>query len=570
MAEHTNEIIDTHAEVQQNAADTAELPLLEVEEEAEFSIPAGKHTMPTANFAWDHWSHIRRELGQDSQREFEGSRAKLKEATAMLAIEIANRHGYDWAREAADLMRDIPNSGHTYMAATVATFGAHASDDKAKKARSSFLDRMALAVEWLVAQVTAKLDGYPADQIGTVALIKLIDDKGGMSKIAGLQRDQSSRQETSALWTAKIALDPEAVRLERLERALKELERNAPSETAVVKLGFIYEDGSSKSVGATLAASDDRLEQALLDMNVVDPLVDRLGELLHAGQMVAEDETTVLVDPLDDPEDPEEGFRKAFRHFVFADGSPIVISPILVSASVVVQATPNTPLFSQPLDTPCHLRTRERRIMEANIADPERRKVFSAKVADAGKTSGVCRFVVETAAAADKEQNGRNVGALVEPLRSARSNLPLAVDLARFTSRIKGHISLTAWRSRYNDFVVKATKPTGKSAEARQKHSLNASSWKIASSKKDDERDMVGNGVATDVEVMTGDFYRVSQVITSLPVVGQITVRAERHTGLCIDFSTKHFSYEVYIPAVTTGGDRTTALVAPFKLPDCE
>ncbi|NTJ67629.1 hypothetical protein G6M50_06605 [Agrobacterium rhizogenes] len=574
MAEHTHEIIDTHAEVQQHTATAVELHPPETETGVasftDTNVDEGKTPAPVSAFVWDTWSRTRRVLGQDSQREFEGSRAKLKEAAAMLAIEIANRPDYDWAGEAADLMLDVPNSGHTCMPATAATFGAHASDDKAKKARSSFLDRTALAVEWLVAQVKAKSASYPADETGTEALVTLIDNNGGMSKIAGLQRDLNSRQEKPATRTAKITLDPQVVRSERLERARKQLERNAPSETAVVKLGLIYEDGSSKSVGATLAATDDLLEQALLDMNVVDPLIDRLGELVQAGQMVAENETTVLVDPLDDPEDPEEGFRKAFRHFVFSDEQPIVISPILSSSSVIVRAVPVAPIFDRSLGSTCHLRTRERRIMEANIADPERRKVFSAEIDGPGDTEGVCRFVVTTEAASDKADNGRNVGVLVEPLRSAQGNLPLAIDFARFTPRIEGHISLTAWRSRHNDFVAKATKPTGKSAEARQKHSLSATSWKIASSKKDDERDMVGNGVATDVEVMTGDFYRVSQVITALPVVGQITVRAERHTGLCIAFSTKHFSYEVYIPAVTTGGDRTTALVAPFKLPDSE
>lgn len=183
---------------------------------------------------------------------------------------------------------------------------------------------------------------------------------------------------------------------------------------------------------------------------------------------------------------------------------------------------------------------------------------------------GVCRFVVATEAADDKADNGRNVGVLVEPLHSAQGNLPLAIDLARFAPRIEGHISQTAWRSRHNDYVAKATKPTGTSASARQKHTLNATSWKIASAKKDDERDMGGDGVATEVEVMAGDFYRVSQLIAALPVIGQITVKAERHTGLFIAFATQNFAYEVYVPALTTGGDRTAALVAPFKLPASE
>lgn len=568
MAEKTSKTRATLPAESEGSIATAESAAASPNHAAEANAPPLEAITSATQFPWDEWSHVRRTLGQDSQSEFEGSRAKLKDAAAMLAIEIANRPNYDWAGEAADLMLDVPKSGHKYMAATVATFGARASDDKAKKARSAFLDRMALSVEWLAARVMAKPDAYPADEAGIETLVKLIDEKGGMARIAGLQRDLNGGKRQPARRTAKIALDPATVRNERIERARKQLEQGKPSDGAVVKLGFIYEDGSQTSVGVTLAATDERLEQALLDMEVIDPLVDRLGELLQAGQMVAEEETTALADPLDDPEDPEHGFRNAFRHFVFVDGEPVVISPILVSSSVIVRATPIVGLFSEALDAPCHLRTRERRIMEANIADRERRKVFSGKVSSAGKTSGVFRFEVKTEAAANEKDNGRNVGVLVEPLRSTQGNLPLTIDLKRLTPSIEGHISLVAWKSRHDGYVAIATKPVGKAAGIRQKHSLSPTSWKIVSSKKDDARDVTGTGLVTDVEVMAGDFYRVSQIIATLPVIGQITVRAERHTGLCLAFATQHFSYEVYIPALTTSGDRTAALVAPFKLPN--
>ncbi|WKL20195.1 hypothetical protein QYR00_14200 [Agrobacterium tumefaciens] len=573
MAEHTHEIIDSHPVPLTGAV--AEMPLPEptasAEPHAVDNVDEHEASTPIPAFAWDSWSHARRSLGQDSQNEFEGSRTKLKEASAMLAIEIVNRPGHDWAAEAAELMLSVPVSNHTFMAATAATFGAQASDEKAKKARSAFLDREALSVEWLVGAVTAEPARYPADQTGIDALVKVIEDKGGLSKLATLQRQENAKKgQPASTREGKIALDSDAVRRTRIERARKLLEQKAPTTAAVVKLGLVYDDGSSQSVGVTLPVNDAKLEQAMLDIDVVEPLVDQLGELMQAGQMVAEEATSIPVDPMDDPEEPENGFRVAYRHFVFADEQPVVITPILSSSSVIVRATPVTPLFSKPLGVICHLRTRERRIMEANIADPERRKVFSATIAGPGDTMGVCRFVVATEAADDKADNGRNVGVLVEPLHSAQGNLPLAIDLARFAPRIEGHISQTAWRSRHNDYVAKATKPTGTSASARQKHTLNATSWKIASAKKDDERDMGGDGVATEVEVMAGDFYRVSQLIAALPVIGQITVKAERHTGLFIAFATQNFAYEVYVPALTTGGDRTAALVAPFKLPASE
>lgn len=569
MAEDAYDITSPHAEPATGAATDMLLSARTIgaEPHAEGDVDGPETSEPVPAFVWNDWSDTRRVLGQDSQDDYEGSRTKLKEATAMLAIEIANRPGYDWKMEAAELMLHVPASDHPFMAAAAATFGARASDEKAKKARSAFLDRMALAVEWLVRVLEVDLAKYSADRAGIDALVTVIDDKGGLSKIATLQRQENAKKKTSAATRdAKIELDQDAVRRTRLERARSLLEQKAPTSNAVVRLGLVYDDGSSQSVGMTLPVSDDRLEQAMLDLDVVEPLVDQLGELMQAGEMVAEEVTTIPVDRMDDPEAPEQGFRTAYRHFVFADEQPVVITPILTSSSVIVRARPKVPMFVAPLGVPCHLRTRERRIMEANIAEPERRKVFSAEITGPGDTKGICRFVVTTEAAGDRADNDRNVGVLVEPIRSEQGNLPLALDLERFTPRITGQISLTSWRSRYNDYIAKATKPTGATATVRQKHTLNVGSWKIASAKKDDERDMGADGVSTDVEVMAGDFYRVSQVVAALPVVGLITVRAEKHTGLCIAFSTRHFSYEVYVPALTTGGDRTAALLGPYKL----
>lgn len=573
MAEETQNNMDTHAEPTIAAATDAHFSAQMTGDEprAESDAHGLEASAPVSTSQWDDWALTRRALGQDSQNDYEGSRTKLKEATAMLTIEIANRPGYNWKMEAAELMLFVPDSDHTFMAATAATFGAHASDEKARKARAAFLDRMALAVEWLVGVFDDEPAKYSADQVGIDALVKVIDDNNGLSKLASLQRLQNAKKAASSTTRdAKIELDQDAVRHTRLERARTLLEQKAPTTNAVVKLGLVYDDGSNQSVGMTLPVSDDRLEQALLDLDVVEPLVDRLGELMQAGEMVGEVATTIPVDVMDDPEAPEQGFRPAYRHFVFVDEQPVVITPILTSSSVIVRATPKAPIFEAPLGVPCHLRTRERQIMEANIAEPERRKVFSAEIAGPGDTKGICRFVVTTEAASDKADNGRNVGVLVEPIRSAQGNLPLAFDIERFTPRITGQISLTSWKSRHNDYVAKVTKPTGATASGRQKHTLNMGSWKIASAKKDDERDMGAEGVTTDVDVMAGDFYRVSQLIAALPVVGHITVSAEKHTGLCIAFSTRHFAYEVYVPALTTGGDRTAALLAPYKLPESD
>jgi hypothetical protein len=513
---------------------------------------------------WPAWSEKRRQLGQQSQHEYEGSRQTQRNAVGHLVIEISCGPSRDWKGDAYAHRIDVPKSRHAQMPAVVVTFGGTTSTETAKKALSAFLDRMAAAVGWLVTQVKKRPTDFPASELGVEAVLKLIDDNGGFSEIAKLQRIALKEIAVGGRRPAKIKLDPAAQKKSHVDRALDLLVKHAPSPGATMKLGFVYDDGASRSVGAVIEPDDDVIERALLDLKVVDQLVDQLGELLQAGEMVAEESSTALVNPLDDPEDPEEGYRKAFRHFVFEDDKPVVIAPILVSSSVIVRAAPIEPMFGRPLGKPCHFRTRERRIMETNIAEPARRGAFSAYVEDAGDTLGVFRIVVTTEVAAEKTDNGRNVGVLVEPLRSAQDNLPLAIDLDRFNVQIEGNVSHDLWKRRHKDYVAKSHKEDD--TKTVQKHSFTTTEWTIRSAKKNDRCDFQGSGAATDVEVFPADFKRVSEVITSLPVIGEITVKAARHIGLVIAFSTEHFAYEVYIPARTTAGDRTAALLLPYSV----
>jgi hypothetical protein len=300
-------------------------------------------------------------------------------------------------------------------------------------------------------------------------------------------------------------------------------------------------------------------------VDVVDPVIAQVGELLEAGQMVAEEDTEHLKDHLDDPENPEKGFRLAHRQFVFEDDQPVTITPILTSSAVVVRAEPTDPIFPQPLGQRCHLRTKERRIMEANIADPQRRYVFDGEWQNAGDTQGVIRLVVTTPAAADPAECDRNVGCLVEPLLSNQGNLPLIVHPERFKPQYEGEMSFRTWRNRHTEFVAKFAKGNDKRAKARQDHHFSKNSWKISAGKKDDERDAPGKGEAVSVPLMEGDFARVSSVIAALPVVSPIQFAANRYTGLRLSFSTSRFKYQVYVPFRTGAADRSASLFSHFE-----
>jgi hypothetical protein len=213
-------------------------------------------------------------------------------------------------------------------------------------------------------------------------------------------------------------------------------------------------------------------------------------------------------------------------------------------------------------DKLCHFRTRERRIMEANIADPSRRAVFSGHWGDVGDTAGVLRFVATTQAACDAEEE--QFSALIEPLRSREGNFPLNVHLDRFAPQFTGHFSPRSWRARNAEFVAKAIK--AKKGE-KVEHHFKGDSWKISAMKKDDERDLSGTGTAT-VAVMDTDFVAVSKTIADLPVQGEIEVKADRNTGICLSFRTRLFAYQVVIPARTPAGGRNASLFSPFVVPE--
>lgn len=516
---------------------------------------------------WSAWESDRRRLGQESQTEFEGARTKLKRAVAMLAIEIVSRPEHDWDAEAEESGLDVPDSKHARMAATAATFGAQADDDAAKGHRAKFLDRTALAVEYLGDTVRADPAIYPATETGVADLIRFIDREGGITKLASLQRAKNAPASKDMKGTAgAITLNGKAARESHLQKAREYLNACAPNDKAVSRIAIIHDDGENQQVVEVVSATAEEEDRLLLRLNAADRLVDQFGELFQAGEMVWEEKTEILKDQDDDPEGPEKGFRPAFRHFVFADDRPIVISPILTNASVVVSATPRDAIFTEPLGQVCHLRTRERCIAEANIADPERRTAFTAEIREATDTQhGVCRFWLTTQAAAEREDNGRDVGVLVEPLKSAQGNLPLNVDESRFKPKFTGTITAKAWQERHETFIAKHVKAAASSE--KMDHTFSASEWKIDANKKDNLSAVAGKG-RTSVIVREGDFLLVSKAMAALPIRGLIDVSADPKTGLRFEFRTLRFDYKVFVPSRDPNGGRNAMLFYHYEAAD--
>ncbi|MEE2950208.1 MAG: hypothetical protein VYD57_03010 [Pseudomonadota bacterium] len=508
---------------------------------------------------WTDWASQRRRVGQAGRNELLGAHRKLKRALAMAAIEVVHRVGHDWMAEADDLDLDVPKSDHPFMAHVVVTFGGASSDDaKAKQDLAKFRDRHALALQWLVSRLRGDPLRFSALEEGINAAIALLDDQeGGIAAFAKEQRitNATVKKGRNPPTHKAIALDPSSVRDVRISRARNKVEEKAGGSE--LRLGFVYEVEGEAKVAVTIDPNDAQVEEALLRVNVVEPLVDQIGELSQTSAMVTIEPTDIPRRELDDPENPEGGVRQTYHHAVFC-GDKVVISPIMTPAGVVVFAKPFIPVLPSDPGQLCHFRTQQWRIMEANLADPTRRPVFSGDWGEVGDVGGLFRFVATTEAA--EGEGIAKISVLVEPLQSAAGNFPLNAHLDRFKPQFTGTMRVRAWKARNAEFVAKAIK--SKKGE-KVEHQFRPASWKVVAKKKDDERDLRGDGTAT-VAMMPADFIAVSNTIAELPVQGDIGVKADRNAGVVFSFRTHLFEYEVIVPARTPDGARNATLFRPF------
>lgn len=516
---------------------------------------------PEVQVLWDTWEKERRKRGHEGRRQHFRSRLLLRQAIAMAAIEYVHRKGHDWDAEAKALNLEVPKSQHPYMLQATVTFGVETESAEEKQRLSGFNDRNALAIQWAAEQVAKDPLRFKPTDDGIEDLAKLLQKSGGITDIANLQREKNgeARRRPTDVAHEAISLDSRKSRSIRIAQARKRLHESYGD--GEIALGLIVERDGSRKLAETITPDEAQIEEALLQLNVIDPLIDQMGELLHGGKMIVEESTEQLRDQQDDPEDPERGFRKSHRHTVLGYNEWIIISPILSAASVVVFARPFHQFLPEEPTQPSHLRTRERRIMEVNLSDPARRSVFTGSWGKVGKTKGVHRFVAKTEAAFEGEAS--EISVLVEPLKSREGNLPLMAHLDRLDPQFSGEFFFRDWKARHKEFVVKIVKPKKKGEQI--KLFFQPDSWKVAAKKKNDERGIVGEGSAT-VSLVETDFRAVSEVIATLPVQGNIRVKADRDKGIVLDFRTHFFDYQVVIPSATAAGERNGALFGLMKV----
>lgn len=486
--------------------------------------------------------------------------ARTLRSISILAIQMAVFPDTDWTQEAKDIGvdTDMIKSKHPAAMAVAGTFGfkPYSDDPKVAKQHGQYLDRYALATEGfknlILALPADEFEKITLDENGIKAVAKRLDDAGGVNQLAAEQRKANRQTPEEREW--RIGLSAAKVKAHLEERGRETLLAGVKGKgSPSISLALAVEvEGKPVSAPTKLDLGSPLLSQALCSLAPVDPRVDTLGELLQVGSMVAEVKTDIPVDGLEDATDPETKKRLASRHFVLKPDGSMLISPILNSESLVVVVKTKQPILPDWPETLHHFHTFGRRKAEVNIAAPERRKLFDMRVDGRGDTLGHCRVVLTTNAAATREDAKKDVGFLVEPLRSEPGNYPLDVLDGEFATKAKLEFALDGNAQQLLFGIVRGLKSAGDEAAT-----INLDGTHV---KFNTKRQLLKLGAKTaktgEVNVRAAHLHAVVSTLAGLPLIPDsvVTFATDLDGAVRISFTTDRADYAVFLPAVMAKG----------------
>jgi hypothetical protein len=207
-----------------------------------------------------------------------------------------------------------------------------------------------------------------------------------------------------------------------------------------------------------------------------------------------------------------------------------------------------------------HFQTFGRRKAEVNIVAPDRRKLFDLRVEDPGKTLGHARVVLTTSAAENPDDATRDVGFLVEPLRSAPGNFPLGVQDAAFRPTLECSFDGNAQK-----LLVGITGGLKSAGDKSATISFDGDNSKFRTKRELLNLDVKSAKTGT-VTVLAAHLRAVLSTIADLPLVGDLAFATDFDGAVRISFATKRADYVVFIPALADDGARSNRYFSPLTL----
>ncbi len=516
----------------------------------------------------------RLEVGADATRSaVRGDKLTLL-GVSWLALAWIAFPSWEWAEEVKHQQINTGGirSKHKLAFATAATFNldpSHKDPDIAKQ-HGQLLDRLSLAAEGLVGLIQKlPIDERSAitfDDEGAEKVVSRLKQAGGINAVAAVMRAETRK--TPAERDHQIAVDPVKASeylVEAGRRALLDQTEGVTDKGATLTLALAAKvDGETVLMEADAGLAHNVLEQALKAQAPVDPIVDTMGEILQVGSMIEEVETDKPKDQLSDPTDKNTEKRLASRHIVFMPDGTMLVSPILNPDGPVVLVQTAQPVLADWPTKPCHLQAQSRRRVEANIANPDRRKLFKMRVEEPGKTLGHCRLVFATTVAMEPKNGKAEVGVLVEPLRSKQENYPL--DLSHDDFRPDWEFPMGgADRQLLVGFISAIKSPGGKAVTIN----MNGLEAEFVVDKKSQTMDAL-TPTKGKVSVMARHLRSALMTIADLTLVKDpkhpVTFAADREGAVRICFATKRGSYAVFIPAFKADGTLSNRYFPQIKV----
>ncbi|KKB76499.1 hypothetical protein VW35_17025 [Devosia soli] len=513
----------------------------------------------------------RLEVGADATRSaLRGDKLMLL-GVSWLALAWIAFPGWEWAEEVKrrDINTGAIKSKHKLAFATAATFNLDPShsDPEIAKQHGQLVDRLSLAGEGLVALIEKlpleERNAITFDDEGAEKVVPYLKKAGGINAVAAATRADNNK--TPAERNHQIALDPakaneylaEAGKLALLAQA-----KGIGDNDATVTLALAINVGDETiHVEADAGLADTVLAQALKAKAPVDPVVDTIGEILQVGRVIEEVETDKPKDHLADPKAEDTEMRDASRHVVFMPDGTMRVSAILNPDSPVVLVQTSQPVLPKWPTMPCHLQAQSRRIIEANIINPDRRKLFKMRVVEPGKTLGHCRLVFATEVAVEPRNGKVELGVLVEPLRSKQENYPLDVRHGDFAPDWEFPLDLSA-RQILMSFVSAIKTPGDRAVSIN----MNGSEAEFVFGKTSQTVD-AATPTKGKVSVMARHLRPALMTIATLPLVkDSMTFAADRDGAVRIAFGTARANYAVFLPAVMANKSLSNRYFTPIKV----
>lgn len=508
----------------------------------------------------ESWTEIAQRCAGDN-REYEGKSRLAAQQTLAMAVMVSQLYPFSyWETKLKEAGLGLPKKRDalTYALAYILKLDVGNVDKKKASDHSKALNRHASAGRSLLAAAGEKFGrrggkvAFTYDQACVRKLVSMVIDNGGINMMALMEGDEFGVKGQ----LIKLAPDAHSFRQADL------LEKKLTSGSEIVVALASRSEGDAVKVTQQLDLPPEVLSYLYPQLKLADPRVRFLAELFTVGEAVTEERTEHLQNPdTDDPNDPGSPRRLASRQYVFHPGGEMTISPILRDSSVVVSVKPKIDLLGIEVKGHVRFQTFGRRRAAINIADPKRQDAFDFEMTDAGETEGVARIRLTTPVAKAEDDKAKDVGMLIEHVRSRQANFPLVVASS---------FAPVAALSVVPDLIDKIGMVASKAKDlmknkvpvvfqiSNDRHTVNELKPGQTSSTGKDA-----------IKVRPDDFLAVAKALASVKAIDGFGVQLDPGM-VAISFATEFAEYRIHIPAALAEmvrSNRHIATLSPVEWP---